>query len=345
MKKNKIPIVKFDPTAFDIGRYFDGHQRPEIEGPPDDEPAIGVEEQLLRSRPQLQCPECAFENDNPEHLAEHLIQSHNYSLSTAWYAAGQENERLYPRFRAPEGAFSVLGVDKTVPTGRIIATCSSLDEAIVAADDEAGSYPEISVHDDSGKALYEIIPKPTGVNRPTEESKDSAKSRRVIIVTMPKFRKPSPSNGMDIATFPAALTAAQTRAVGAFLPIFEGIARDKFGHWEESPRRTDGAIELGHFEYHPAVYAFEKACYENGLVYSFDWVAWSDEAQRYINDPSLLSSADLATCIKLITTHLRKERFSEGHLGAVLQSGHIVAILRRLKQLAESTSPPVGTAQ
>jgi hypothetical protein len=299
----------------------------------------GSEQQLLP--PQLQCPECAFENDNPENLAGHLIQSHSYSQSAAWYAAGQENERLYPRFRAPEGTFSVLGVDKTVPTGRIIATCSSLDEAIVAADDEAGSYPEISVHDDSGKALYEIIPKPAGVDKPAEEDTDGVKPRRVIIATMPKFRKPPINN----PKFPTVPTAAQIGGVVAFLPRLEGIAKDEFGHWETPPQRNDNTIELGNLEYHPAVDAFVRACYDNEFVQSFDWVAWSDEAQRYLDDSSLISSADLATCIKLITTHLRKERFSEGHLEAMLRSGHIVAILRRLRQLAEGASTPSGASQ
>jgi hypothetical protein len=164
-------------------------------------PIFVNEEQLPPLPPQLQCPECTVENSIPEHLAEHLIQSHNYSLSTAWYATGQENERLYPRFRAPEGKFGVLGVDKTIPTGRIIATRSSLNEAIVAADDEAGSYPEISVHDDCGKELYVVIPERNGrtdeqkdtrkdnlIAPPAGESKDGAKSRRVIIATMPKFK-------------------------------------------------------------------------------------------------------------------------------------------------------------
>jgi len=44
----------------------------------------------------------------------------------------------------------------------------------------------------------------------------------------------------------------------------------------------------------------------------------------------------LATCIKLITASLRYERFCDGHLGDVIKSGHIAAILRRLKQLADA---------
>jgi hypothetical protein len=115
---------------------------------------FGREEEELPPRPQLQCPKCAFKNDNPEHLAQHLIEAHSYSISKAWFVAGQENERLYPRFRARAGKFSVTGVDKARSRGGIIATCNSLDEAILAADQAVGCYPEISIYDDSGKERY-----------------------------------------------------------------------------------------------------------------------------------------------------------------------------------------------
>jgi hypothetical protein len=46
---------------------------------------FGGEEEELPPRPQLQCPKCAFKNDNPEHLAQHLIEAHSYSISKAWF--------------------------------------------------------------------------------------------------------------------------------------------------------------------------------------------------------------------------------------------------------------------
>jgi hypothetical protein len=134
---------------------------------------FGSEEELLPLPPQLQCPECAFGSDDPERLAEHLLGVHSYIISKAWFAVGQENERLYPRFRAPAGKFSVLGVDKARSRGGIIATCTSLDEAIAAADREAGSYPEISVNDDSCKELYVVIPKPADERKAKSTTEDN----------------------------------------------------------------------------------------------------------------------------------------------------------------------------
>jgi len=94
---------------------------------------------------------------------------------------------------------------------------------------------------------------------------------------------------------------------------------------------------IGHLEYHPAVYEFMQACYDNAFVQrTFDWPAWAEEGSRYLNDPTLVASASLATCIKLIMASVRYERFCDGHLGEVIKSGHVAAILRRLEQLADA---------
>ncbi|MEQ9453180.1 MAG: DUF6508 domain-containing protein [Phycisphaeraceae bacterium] len=78
---------------------------------------------------------------------------------------------------------------------------------------------------------------------------------------------------------------------------------------------------------------FERLAYDAGLVVPFDWGSWQDEAARLTNDPQALSRAALPTLQKLITTHIRKERFCEGHLNAILASGHLLALLKRLQQL------------
>ena len=74
------------------------------------------------------------------------------------------------------------------------------------------------------------------------------------------------------------------------------------------------------------------------MIIPFDWRSWSEEAERYQMDPEALQAADLLTLRKLLTAHVRAERFAEGHLASVFESGHIAAILRRLKQIrAEMT--------
>lgn len=118
----------------------------------------------------------------------------------------------------------------------------------------------------------------------------------------------------------------QIDAVLKFLPLFE--SQDFIpGEWIEK----QGFFP--HFSYSPEVLAFIRALYEQNFVLTFDWFNWSETATKYQENPQALNSADLLTLRKLLTAHVRADRFTEGHLAAVLQSGHIVAILKRVRQL------------
>lgn len=124
-------------------------------------------------------------------------------------------------------------------------------------------------------------------------------------------------------------TLDQMDAVLSFLPVFE--QNDFEPSRVEAPR--------GEFPYH--VHArelsqFVRAVYESGFAFEFDWPAWQEDARRYCDEPELLGTADLKVLRKLITLHVRKERFLEGHLPGMVRTGHIVAWLRRLKALRES---------
>lgn len=153
---------------------------------------------------------------------------------------------------------------------------------------------------------------------------------------MRETRKSKPAgNSVDSSSIKLVSTE-QIRAVIKFLPIFESIKPNAFSHPVRLPGNEDVCYGIGHVEFHPAVYEFTKACYESGFIQSFDWPAWGREARRYMENPALLGSAKLATCIKLITTHIRYERFCDGHLHSVFESGHLTAILRRLEQLANA---------
>jgi hypothetical protein len=126
-------------------------------------------------------------------------------------------------------------------------------------------------------------------------------------------------------------TPEQTDAVSAFLSAFE---REDF-----VPSKVQAPP--GKFPDHAFVdklSQFHQAVYDNGFVFSFDWPACQEEARRYYEQPELLGTADLQVLRKLITLHVRKERFCEGHLSAVVKSGYMAALLRRLKELREASS-------
>jgi Family of unknown function (DUF6508) len=113
-------------------------------------------------------------------------------------------------------------------------------------------------------------------------------------------------------------------AVVGFLPALTRVSKRQVARYRES------ALEP---EYHPQISALMKGLNRNNFVQSFDWPSWQAEAEILYKNPDLLARADLETCIKLLTLHMRKDRFSGGHFGAMIEGGHIVAILRRLQEL------------
>jgi hypothetical protein len=106
-----------------------------------------------------------------------------------------------------------------------------------------------------------------------------------------------------------------------------------YGHFEATPH--------GHFA---SFITSEAACgfvfdlYRYGWVQPFDWMAWQDEASKYVNDAALVESADVEIIRKLLTLHARNERFCEGHLGVMYEMGHLTSLLRRLKAIRAKVS-------
>ena len=110
------------------------------------------------------------------------------------------------------------------------------------------------------------------------------------------------------------------------LPILEAPSF-RAGSWRSEP---------GTFPF----YAFDsgamqvlKILRESGVIRPFDWGAWQSTAERLYRDPKALGRARLSTLGRLLTLHVRKDRFCEGHLASMFESGHITAILRRAAEL------------
>lgn len=126
---------------------------------------------------------------------------------------------------------------------------------------------------------------------------------------------------------PPRLTLAQIDAILAFLPIFEQPGYS-FGTWHA----PEGVFPF--WDPSAEVQAFTQTLYDQQFITPFDWVAWSSEAQRYIDGgDDAFASADLDILRKLITSFMRADRFSEGTLATMFQGGQITAVLRRLRQI------------
>jgi hypothetical protein len=121
------------------------------------------------------------------------------------------------------------------------------------------------------------------------------------------------------------------RAILAFLPVLEAPGF-RFGEMVAKPAQFPYARMA------PEVAGLVQALYGSGWVEPFDWSEFQDEAIGYFENPSRLETVDLETVRKLLTLHVRKDRFCEGHFLEMLEKGHIQAILRRLAQLTAAAS-------
>ncbi len=123
------------------------------------------------------------------------------------------------------------------------------------------------------------------------------------------------------------LTPEAIEAVLAFVPYFA----DQSNTFYEVDT-TDFSFDP--YDYAPQVDRFHQALYASGFLPSaFDWLEWQETAEGYVTHPARLIDADITTLRRLLLTHVRKERFVSGHLAAMIDCGHILAVLQRLDSL------------
>ena len=87
------------------------------------------------------------------------------------------------------------------------------------------------------------------------------------------------------------------------------------------------------YAFDPGAMRVLEILHEFGVIRPFNWVAWQSTAERLYRAPKALGRARLSTLGRLLTVHVRKDRFCEGHLASMFESGHITAILRRAAEL------------
>ena len=113
------------------------------------------------------------------------------------------------------------------------------------------------------------------------------------------------------------------RGLLAFLPALRNRTPDfwRVGVWGDMTSVVSTETAKSLFKY----------IYEHDLLLKdFDWMAWQHEALAYLDYRLRLETADLATIQKLLTAHIRADRFSEGHYDAILENGFLRDLLERL---------------
>lgn len=121
------------------------------------------------------------------------------------------------------------------------------------------------------------------------------------------------------------LVPAGVDAVLRFLPIFEQPGF-KPGEWFAP------AGAFPYFNYSAEVLDFLTALSSHGFIQPFQWMAW-EEGKQLVNNPALLQKVGMQTLRKLLTLHVRADRFSEGHLAHIFDTGQMTAILKRIETL------------
>jgi hypothetical protein len=122
----------------------------------------------------------------------------------------------------------------------------------------------------------------------------------------------------------------------AWLPRFTH-ARFHAGQWAGGEEQAPGVRTLPWVDYTSDVLEFIHQLYDLQVVAPFDWGTWIQERGRALwEGPQRLAEASLEDCRMLLASHLRADRFTEGHLLHAFESGHIVRILKRVEWLLDS---------
>jgi hypothetical protein len=118
-------------------------------------------------------------------------------------------------------------------------------------------------------------------------------------------------------------------ALAAFVP---NVGREDFsmGEWVE------GSTHLPWFFLSDEASRLVNTVNEYGwVVFEFNWMEWAEspEGRRWLNDADLIGGASVEDLERLLTAHIRADRFIEGHLDEFYESGQLLAILRRAETL------------
>ena len=103
----------------------------------------------------------------------------------------------------------------------------------------------------------------------------------------------------------------------------------------EGGKQPDGSNQMPFVVCAPDTERLIRAIYDHRLiVFNFVWTSWQDDAQRFL-DPEVVHTASFDDVRRLLTLHVRQDRFVEGHFAEMISRGHVAVLLRRLGKLSD----------
>jgi hypothetical protein len=129
-----------------------------------------------------------------------------------------------------------------------------------------------------------------------------------------------------------AMTTEKMDELLRFLPVFQNPDREYVKDWGGGERTSDGAVTVPYPIYCDDVLEFFTLA---GQTYWSDFHYDPREAHAMLSDDDVIATASLDQIKTMLTYCVRGERFVDGHWAHMLESGRIVALLRRLAVLQE----------
>ena len=135
------------------------------------------------------------------------------------------------------------------------------------------------------------------------------------------------------------ITPERINELTRFLPLFDKPDRQFIVGWAGGTEKSGGPSTGSYPLYPPDVEAFFRLA-------SQPW--WCDyqyqpvQAGAMLEDDEVIQSASIEQIKTMLTFCVRGERFCYGHWEAVLKSGRILALLRRLEVLQAELSNQVS---
>ncbi len=116
------------------------------------------------------------------------------------------------------------------------------------------------------------------------------------------------------------------RKLAPYLPALESGTFD-FGHWETETTGADGSVIPPHYVFSQQALDLISAM----PVHPFDWTKWmaTPEAQALVANHANIASATPDQLVRLATSLVRSDRFTEGSLAGAHESGLLTEIVRR----------------
>jgi hypothetical protein len=128
-------------------------------------------------------------------------------------------------------------------------------------------------------------------------------------------------------------TKQQWKPLLELIPFIENAPN--FGEFEESQSIADGIHTFTYRSVSDLVSKFLEIVYAIPVIIDFDWGSWV-EGIRIAKDIGFnYDTIDIPTKCKLITTFVRNDRFFEGALVEVFESGLMLKILKSIENQIE----------